>query len=142
MATGSCGGQRQLCQREFLSHQSQARVQMPLPAEPSLIFLSMSVARALFGIYFCYKVGGGRLKLQFHWMFLFSLLTTILQGKALSHCLPCSVYSLQVTVLTKPNAWMGGFLQFFTPLFSQRIYFKHQWGPRKTTVVQRRRQSP
>lgn len=38
LATGSCEGQRQLCQREFLSHQSQARGQMPLPAEPSLFF--------------------------------------------------------------------------------------------------------
>lgn len=38
MVTGSCGGQRQLCRGGFLSHQSQARAQMPLRAEPSLIF--------------------------------------------------------------------------------------------------------
>lgn len=38
----------------------------------------MSMSNVLFGIYLCYKVYVVLMKLQFHWVFLFSPLTAIL----------------------------------------------------------------
>lgn len=34
-------------------------------------------------------------------------------------------------MLTKPNAWMGGFLQLFTPLFSQLLTLRTSGVPQK-----------